>query len=360
MPPPPDAGRAGLQEHVRFVTTEDDQRLALVEARRPGSRARGPAFLLLHGFAQNRRGFLRGPMPRVLLERGARVFLGELRGHGDSRVEAGRSWSLATHLGQDLPALLAGVQRAAGVERVHLIGHSMGGLLGCALLAHEPPLASLTAVATPLVLGAGRPLVSLASALVGPFASVAPRGQRVPIDRLLALLAGPLSRPDARGAVRLLQRVTRLANPQAAEPDALREILASADPESPAVAAELARHAVLRTGRLAGVDLVAALHGSPLPVACVIGSDDIFAPRAPVAPFEAPGQAGPRTLIEIPGGTHMDAIAGHHVGETIERLWDFLLQSPAPARPARRRRKRRAREPGQESGAPLRRRRGSG
>jgi pimeloyl-ACP methyl ester carboxylesterase len=334
------SARAGLQEHVRFVTTDDDQRLALVEASLAGRSGRGPAFLLLHGFAQHRLGFLRGPMPRVLLERGARVFLGELRGHGESHVEAGRSWSLATHLEQDLPTLLEGVRQAASAESVHLIGHSMGGLLGCALLARTPPLASFTAVATPLVLGAGRPLVSLASALVGPFATLAPRGQRIPIDRMLALFAAPLSRPDARGAVRLLQRVTRLANPHAAEPDALRDILASADPESPQVCAELARHAVLRTGRLAGVDLVAALHGSPLPIAAVIGSDDIFAPRAPVAPFEAPNQAGPRTLIEIPGGTHMDAIAGHHVGETIERLWDFLLQAPESARAARPRRRR--------------------
>jgi len=328
--PPP------LTEDVRFVNASDGQPLALVEARRPASRRRGPAFLLLHGFAQNRLGFQRGPMPQALIERGARVFLGELRGHGDSRVEAGGSWSLATHLEYDLPALVEGVRRSADVEAVHLIGHSMGGLLGCALLARTPPLASLTAIATPFVLGAGRPLLSLASALVGPFASIAPRGHRVPMDRILGALAAPLSRPDARGVVRLLQRITRLANPQAAEPDALRDILANADPESPQVFAELARHAVLRGGRLAGVDLVAALRDSPLPVAAVVGSHDIFAPRAPVAPFEASDQAGPRALIEIPGGTHVDAIAGHHVVDTIDRLWSFLLQAAGPARPARR------------------------
>ena len=71
---------------------------------------------MLHGFAQNRLAFRLGPMPQALLERGARVFLGELRGHGASRVEAGQSWSLATHLEVDLPALLEGVQRETGAE----------------------------------------------------------------------------------------------------------------------------------------------------------------------------------------------------------------------------------------------------
>jgi hypothetical protein len=202
----------------------------------------------------------------------------------------------------------------------------MGGLLGCALLARSAPLASLTAVATPLLLGAGRPLVQLASALVGPFATIAPRGHRVPMDWFLAALSAPLSRADARGAVRLLQRVTRLANPAAADPATLRAILANADAESPRVFEELARCAVLRRGpRIAGIDLVPALHRSPLRVAAVVGSDDIFAPRAAMAPFDAPGQAGPRLVIEIAGGTHVDAIAGHHVPETVEKLWKFLL-----------------------------------
>jgi pimeloyl-ACP methyl ester carboxylesterase len=317
-----------LRERVRFVSARDGQRLALSEVTARGARtaAAGPAFLLLHGFAQNRLGFRLGPMPQALLERGARVFLGELRGHGASRVEAGRSWSLTTHLELDLPALLDGVRRATDAKAVHLVGHSMGGLLGCALLAGPAPLASLTAIATPLLLGAARPLVRVASALLGPFATIAPRGRRVPMDRFLAALSAPLSRPAARGALRLLQRVTRLANPDAAEPEMLRAILASADPESPQVFEELARYAVLRRPWLAGVDLVSALHRSPLPAAAVVGSDDIFAPRAAVAPFDAPGQAGPRIVIEIPSGTHVDAIAGRHVPATVARLWSFLLQ----------------------------------
>jgi pimeloyl-ACP methyl ester carboxylesterase len=316
-----------LVEELDFVECGDGQPVALTEIARPGRRrpTNAHAFLLLHGFAQNRRAFLLGAMPECLLARGARVFLGELRGHGDSRVAAGDSWSLSTHLEQDCPALLRGVQERTGVEAIHLIGHSMGGLLGCALLGGELPLASFTAAATPLLLGASRPLVRLASLVAGPVAAIAPGPSRVPMDLFLRALATPLSRPDASGALRAFQRLTRLANPQAAAPDALRELLATADPETPAVMAELARNALQLRPQLAGVDLVRALRGARVPIAAIVGSDDIFAPRAAIAPIERGRHAGPRKLIEIPGGTHVDAIMGDHVPETVAAIWDFLL-----------------------------------
>ncbi len=318
-----------LREVAHAALASDGQRLALTEALLPGTEGArgGNAFLLIHGFAQNRRSFTLGPMPRALLERGARVFLGELRGHGESRVERGRAWSLRTHLELDCPALLTGACRAAGASRLHLVGHSMGGLLGCALLASDAPIASLTMLGSPILLGAGRPMMRLASLLAGPLARVAPRHHRVRVDRVLAALAHPLSRPGARGALRLLQRATGLANPAAAAPEALRGVLASADPESPAVFEELARNAVLARPRIAGVDLVSALRGSRLPVAAVVGSGDLFAPRAAIRPMETPGQAGPRLVVEIPGATHIDVAIGHHLPETIDRLWEFLVRA---------------------------------
>jgi pimeloyl-ACP methyl ester carboxylesterase len=325
------------REAVRSVEARDGQALALAElvdsAARPrlgrtsGGTRGETAFLLLHGFAQNRRSFTLGGLPSALLERGARVFLGELRGHGASRVEPGRCWSLRTHLELDCPALLEGVRRGASVERVHLVGHSMGGLLGCALLERDAPLASLTLLAAPIVLGAGRPWLRAVSLLAGPAASLAPRSRRVPVHRLLAALARPLSRPQARGALRWLQRATRLANPAAAAPEALEAVLANADPESPAVLAELARNAVLARPRLAGVDLTRALRGARLPVAAVVGSRDAFAPRAAVAPLEEPGHAGPRLVLEIPGAAHVDAALGHHLPETVAKLWGFLVRT---------------------------------
>jgi pimeloyl-ACP methyl ester carboxylesterase len=321
------------RERLHRVEARDGQKLALTEVsaapRRPSPGA--PAFLLLHGFAQNRLSYSAGPLPHELLRRGARVFLGELRGHGDSHTEQIEPWTLETHLELDCPALLEGVRERAGVASVHLMGHSMGGLLGCALLARESPLASLTALASPILLGADRAIVRLASLFVGPLATIAPRGRRVPMDLFLRALARPLSSSDAVAPLRLLQRLTGLASPTHADPAVLEAILGSADRESPAVFEELARNAVLRRARIAGVDLVEAVRASTLPVAAVVGTADIFAPRASVAPLEAPGQQGPRRIVEIPGGTHIDATVGHHVPDTVAELWEFLLPAPPGA-----------------------------
>jgi pimeloyl-ACP methyl ester carboxylesterase len=329
-------GPPALEERTARIPAGDGRELALTELCAPAPAAPGaPAFLLVHGFAQNRRSFTLGPLPGLLAARGARVFCGELRGHGASRADRRESWSLATHLEHDAPALLAATRRAAAVERVHWVGHSMGGLLGCALLSRPEPLASISAIATPLLLGADRPLVRLASFFAGPLAQLAPAGQRVPMDRLLAALAGPLSAPAARGPLALLQRVTRLASPRHAPPALLAEVLASADPESPAVFAELAANAVLGRARIAGVDLLAALREAPLPVAAVVGSGDIFAPRASVAPLDAPGQRGPRRVIEIAGAAHVDLTLGPHLESVVDELWPFLTGSQAEPRRSR-------------------------
>lgn len=320
-----------LEEATRIVRADDGQALALTEMRRAGARGSAesdtaPTFLLLHGFAQNRLAYTLGPMPAALVDRGARVFLGELRGHGDSTVQQGRAWTLEDHLDRDCPALLREVRDAAQTERVHLIGHSMGGLLGCGLLGRGARFASFTAAATPILLGAGRPLVRLASALVGPFATVAPKPRRVPMDAFLKLLAVPLSTADASAPIRALQRLTRLANPDAADPEAVRRILASADRESPKVFEALAANAVLLRPQLCEVDLVETVRRAECPIAAIVGSADIFAPRAAVAPLEAEGQCGPREIVEIEGGTHVDSIMGHHVPDTVGRLWRFWMQ----------------------------------
>jgi pimeloyl-ACP methyl ester carboxylesterase len=318
-----------LREFTRFVRTRDGQDLALVEVMRgarPESSPR-PTFLLLHGFAQNRRTFTLGRMPELLLDRGARVFIGELRGHGDSRVASDATWTMDDHLDFDTPTLISNTCETAGVERIHFVGHSMGGLLGCALLSRKPPFASMTAAATPIMLGASRPLVRLAALALGPFATFAPRPRRVPMDFFLRTLASPLANADARGVVRALQRITRLANPSMAVPDAVREILAHADPESPAVMEELAKNAVLVRPRLCDVDLVDAVQEAECPIAAIVGSRDIFAPRAAIAPLESKGQRGPREVVEIEGATHIDAVMGHHLEATIDRLWPFWMQN---------------------------------
>lgn len=307
-----------MQEQVRYVHTADGARLALSEVGR-GPKD-GPRFLLIHGFAQNRLAFMLGSLPEQLLARGARVFVAELRGHGRSRNDRRPRHSLSHHLTIDLPALIAAVG-----PPVHLIGHSMGGLLGYALLGSSAPLASLTTFGAPVLLGAGRYLVRAAS-LLGPAGAALPA---VPMDRFLRLLASPLSVPDATGPLLVLQRLTRLASPRHASFADLETILANADPESPIIFRELARMARVPRPAIAGVELEPALFRATIPVATVVGSDDVFGGRASVAPFDQPGHVGPRLVIEVAGGTHVDITIGHHLPVTIERLWPFLVRQPS-------------------------------
>jgi len=317
-----------LREDVAFVHADDGQALALTEMVRADARppAGAPAFLLLHGFAQNRLAFTLGEMPAALLERGARVFLGELRGHGDSKVRGGTRWTMEDHLDRDCPALIRGVRDRARVERIHLVGHSMGGLLGCAMLGRGAHFASFTAAATPIMLGADRPLVRIASFFVGPFATLAPKPKRVPMDAFLRVLSRPLAAPGARGPIRALQQLTRLANPDAADPEAVRRILAHADRESPAVFESLAANAVLRRPSICGIDLAEAVREATCPIAGISGTRDIFAPRAAIAPLEVEGQKGPRMILDLEGVSHVDSIMGHHVRDTVARLWGFWMQ----------------------------------
>ncbi len=323
-----DVADAPLHEVTTLLRADDGQELALTEMRRgegapePGA----PAFLLLHGFAQNRLAFTVGEMPAALLDRGARVFLGELRGHGDSKVRRGRHWTMEHHLDHDCPTLIRGVRDHARVERIHLVGHSMGGLLGCAMLGRGAHFASFTAAATPILLGADRPLVRIASFFAGPFATLAPKPNRVPMDAFLRALSAPLSAAEARGPIWALQKLTRLANPDAADPAAVRRVLANADRESPAVFEALAANAVLRRPKICGVDLVSAVRDAACPIAGISGTGDIFAPRAAMSPLEAEGQKGPREHIDLEGVSHVDSIMGHHMRDTVDRLWDFWLQ----------------------------------
>jgi pimeloyl-ACP methyl ester carboxylesterase len=302
------------REHT--VQTRDGVRLALHEVG-----GDGPGVLLVHGFAQNRHTFALGALPDAFVRCGARVFYGELRGHGRSQRPE-RPWDLADHLDEDLPALIRAVAERTGGP-VHLGGHSMGGMLGYALLTRDVLLASLVTYCAPAILGATRTAVR-AAALLAP---VAARGRRVPMHHFLRLVSRPLTKDRAPPGLRGLQRFTSLVTPSAGERAALRGALASADPESPRVARQLARMAVRRRPELLGLDLVDCVRRSPLPVALVVGTHDVFAPPKSVRPLLGPGQAGPRRLVQIPGGSHVDVPLGHHAARLAEELWAFVVRA---------------------------------
>ena len=115
---------------------------------------------MMHGLGNNRLNLdldARLSIARAARDRGFNVYLMELRGAGLSRPPEGKQvadleWGFAEHREMDLPAAIAKVLEHSGARRLHGFGHSMGGLLLCALATTRPPeLRSVTTVGSPLM-----------------------------------------------------------------------------------------------------------------------------------------------------------------------------------------------------------------
>ncbi len=122
--------------------------------------AAGEPVLLCHGLASCARSFEFEPgqgLAPWLAARGHPVFALDLRGAGASekpRLGGKRSFSWGVHeyLTQDVPAAIHHVLAETGKERLHFVGHSMGGVLLLAFAASElgERLASAVVVASTL------------------------------------------------------------------------------------------------------------------------------------------------------------------------------------------------------------------
>ncbi len=100
----------------------------------------GPALFMVHGIG-SRRGAWR-PLARILSRRFTCISY-DLRGHGDSPVPA-PPYSL-----DDLVADLEALREKLGIERAHVIGHSLGGMIGPAYArAHPERVLSLGLLST--------------------------------------------------------------------------------------------------------------------------------------------------------------------------------------------------------------------
>ena len=318
---------------TQFVHAPDGCRLALTEIctkqefKAKGEGEIGPVILLIHGFAQNQLAFTNGPLPTSLLERGARVFIGEFRGHGLSRrwsTVRKSDWNLDTLLEYDLPTLVRASCEAAQVDRVHLWGHSMGGILGYGMLSRGHRLASLTTLASPVVLGDGKPVLKLAAKLSGPVLErLLPK--KVPTDRLLRRISGLTSTWPREGLGGAVFELWRLANPQSGNDEKILEILKSAEPSSKALLLDLVNIARRGTAVIGGIDLRQAVRNSPLPIAAVVAEKDIFAgPKSVRALAEG---CGPRRILVLSKVAHVDLTMGDHCAKMVDELWPFLMES---------------------------------
>ncbi len=107
----------------------------------------GPPVVLLHGLSATRRNVVQGS--RALLRRGYRLIAYDARGHGAS--SPGTSYGYP-ELIEDLEAVLGNL----GLDRVALVGSSMGAATGMAFALRHPERAAALVQITPAYNGAAR------------------------------------------------------------------------------------------------------------------------------------------------------------------------------------------------------------
>jgi len=144
-----------------MVRTDDGVDLALHRVESSAQRPCSLPLLFVHGTFSNRWFFLgsreRG-LARWMAERGFDGWVAELRGHGKSgRPPHADTWRFEDWIRRDAPALIAGVCRATGRDRLVWIGHSAGGVIGVAHAGlaeeHSAAIAGLVTVAAPAPTG---------------------------------------------------------------------------------------------------------------------------------------------------------------------------------------------------------------
>ncbi|MBT3221659.1 MAG: alpha/beta fold hydrolase [Proteobacteria bacterium] len=147
---------AAPEPELNWVEAKDGGWLALTRYKNEG----GPPVVLCHGISSNHYFWDLEPGRSLALnlhEAGFDVWNMDLRGHGTAEKNPkGKrqrpGWTIDTYGQQDLPAAFAHVQQATGKERMHYVGHSLGGMVLAVYMAHSgrDVLASAVAVGTPL------------------------------------------------------------------------------------------------------------------------------------------------------------------------------------------------------------------
>jgi len=307
--------------------TPDGLRLALYEYQAEQRRAQEgrPVFLLIHGLGQNRLAYSHGPLPKMLAARGAHVFVGELREHGASeRSCTGQHapTNLETLLNFDLPTLIGKTCEKAQAEKVHYVGHSMGGILGYALLQSSHRIASLTTLAAPVYLGSDRPVLRSAARLAQPLLKGLPLS-RIPLDSILRHLAPVVSAPINRRPWNKLNNLWRLGHPEAADITILKDILRNAHSLPKTLLLDCVELVTEGISQIGNVHLPRAIEVANHPIAAVVGQDDIFAGPRSVQPIMNGSKL--RRIIVLPRSGHIDITLGRYSEYILEQVWSLLM-----------------------------------
>jgi polyhydroxyalkanoate synthase len=141
---------------VHWVQTEDSAWVALHHK----PEGDGPAVLLVHGISSNHVSWDLDDdrsLVNSLIAAGMDPWVLDLRGHGVAehgphKKRQKRNWSVDDYGRFDVPAALEFVREKTGQERVHFVGHSMGGMVAAVALSVQPdlPLRRMVVLGTPM------------------------------------------------------------------------------------------------------------------------------------------------------------------------------------------------------------------
>lgn len=268
------AAEGGADEPKPETVEADGARLQYLKA----GESPGVPVLLIHGFGGDHTNWM---FVQPTLAEGYTTYALDLPGHGGS----------AKALPEGGIAGLAGVilafMDALGIERAHLVGHSLGGGLALYLATEEPDRVASATLVCPAGLG---PEIDMA--YIEGFIEAKRRKQLEPV--LAKLFADPsmMSREMIEG----VQRYKRLDGVD----QALRGLAAVA----------------FKDGRQATV-LAARLASAPVPVQIVVGREDRIIPAA-----QAEAQAERVPVAVIDGAGHM--VQMEKPAEVARLIADFL------------------------------------
>jgi pimeloyl-ACP methyl ester carboxylesterase len=309
--------------HGRFVKelvrVAGPQPLAMVRKRLPPAAVeRGryrAAVILTHGFGQNRYAWHLSNRSFVnyLATRGYDVFNLDLRGHGRSRAYGSKpAHCVDDYIREDMPAAVAEVQALSGHQQVFVVGHSMGGLIACAMAGRTPrPFAGIVTVGTPYRFGKGSASMAFLMRLADLAASAG------------ILRAGPGGFPvRAIGAFMQWYRFAwdtaalpipiRPWHPGSFEKPALVEYLKrSFDSATVGTLLQMARLAM--RGEFVSLDgrenYSTAIESLDVPLLVIAGDHDLLAPPAAVRPLYDRSHSRDRSYRVFPLG-HADLLLG--------------------------------------------------
>ena len=285
------------------------------------------AVLLTHGFGQNRHTWhLPGrSFANHLAAQGWDVYNLDLRGHGRSRALGGAACqAIDEYIHHDLPAALDAARAHAGVARMFLVGHSLGGLIGYAAAptrAHT--VAGVVTLGAPYAFGRGnRVLLEAARALVL-LTGRARRGATVPMRLIQAWFRSHRALWDHPR----LPLPVRAWHPESLEPALLDEYLRLAFDH--ATLGELATTVASGTaGRFTSLDgtldYAATWESADLPTLILAGTRDLLAPVDSVSPAYTRSASRDRTFHTVPLG-HADIILGREAPRLVWPLVDAWL-----------------------------------